>query len=507
VTLAALGASTAPCGAELWRGAEGKPEAAAPVVILGGQGKPDSVAFAAPAHARPRSLQVAFRLRMTGPAEGAGLVLLGTAAFGRAGPAPTLTWQEPNLRGCLAVGFDARDPKSDNWFDADGNVCDRPQHEVSLHWDGEELANVLSPVAFEDGKPHEVAVGVTFVVAGALVSVALDGRDVYRDAFLIGPRPYEWRPAFGFNPGADMSSCDFALLAAACAGHPDPPIQRTRVRVFRGAVLNSGHQEETVEADLPPAGRPVKRIILTYTLAAPPGGIDPWDRVISFLAPDEQGRRLQILRGITPFGKPYTWHADVTDYQSILRGRRKMAVVIGTWVKGWLVDMTLDYYWGKPDLEPFRVTQLWAGDWEYGNPADPLDGHFETRRPVLDPATRAARLRIVVTGHGMSPNTDNAAEFYPAKRTVTVNGAAFESLLWREDNYLNPCRPQGGTWKFDRAGWGPGALVRPWDLDITRLVRPGRPATMDYKPAPYVNENAGKGRASHLVEVQLIEYR
>jgi hypothetical protein len=113
-------------------------------------------------------------------------------------------------------------------------------------------------------------------------------------------------------------------------------------------------------------------------------------------------------------------------------------------------------------------------------------------------------VRAVVTGHGMTPNTNNAGEFMPAGRTVTVNGQAFGNLLWRADCYLNPCRPQGGTWKYDRAGWCPGALVRPWDID---LARSGEVLTLDYKPQPYTNENAGKGRASHLVEVQLIEYR
>jgi len=107
----------------------------------------------------------------------------------------------------------------------------------------------------------------------------------------------------------------------------------------------------------------------------------------------------------------------------------------------------------------------------------------------------------------MHPNTDNAAEFMPARRKVTVNGKAFSNLLWRTDNYLNPCRPQGGTWKYDRAGWGPGALVIPWEIDVSDLVKPCEPVTIDYAPQPYVNENAGKSRANHIVEAVLIEYR
>ena len=63
-----------------------------------------------------------------------------------------------------------------------------------------------------------------------------------------------------------------------------------------------------------------------------------------------------------------------------------------------------------------------------------------------------ARLRAVVTGHGMSPNSGNAAEFMPLGRTLTLDGVAHHDVLWKDDNDLNPCRPQGGTWKYDRAG-------------------------------------------------------
>jgi hypothetical protein len=41
---------------------------------------------------------------------------------------------------------------------------------------------------------------------------------------------------------------------------------------------------------------------------------------------------------------------------------------------------------------------------------------------------------------------------------------------------------------------------------VTGLVQPGVPATIEYRPQPYVNAKAGKSRANFIVEVQLIEY-
>jgi hypothetical protein len=446
-------------------------------------------------------------VRFAGASQGAGVALLNTRAYpDGAAPADT-PWDEPNLKRSFAIGLDTHNPPTEDPFNADGNIHGRPEHEVSLHWDGRELANALSPVAFNDGQWHELKVALEHVAAGAFATVAIDGTVIHDRRFLPDVRPYAGRVASGVAPGDGQGSCSLkvaSLVYRDLAPQERAPERRT---VFAGAVLTADHQQEETVADLPSAGRPVRRVTLTLSLKAPPGGIDPWDRAGSVYVWGDDGQRYEVLRFITPFGRAYTWQADVTDYQSLLRGRRQMAVAIGTWVKGWRVGVRLDYYWGQPEREAFRVTNLWSGDWEYGNPADPLEARFATRRLPVDPQTKAALLRLVVTGHGMSPNTANAAEFMPAGRTITVNGKAFENLLWTTDNYLNPCRPQGGTWKYDRAGWGPGALVRPWDLDLASLIIPGEAVTVGYKPQAYVNENAGKGRASHLVEVQLVEYR
>lgn len=453
-------------------------------------------------------VQLDFRVRFAGHVEGVGLALLSTREFGIAGKEPPVpAWEEPNLPGTFAIGLDADDPPTRNPFDANGNIHGRPEHEVSLHWDNLEVANALSPVAFENGRWHDLRVAVRFEVGGAYVSVAVDGAPVYSDLFIAGLVPYPWRPAFGTHTGVGQGSCRYRLLRVVREGEPPAQPEPDRRHAIGAAILTPDHQFEEQRAELPLSGRRAARIVATLALGAPPGGIDPWDRAGSVYAWDDEGNRIEVFRFITPFGRPYTWKLDVTDYQSILRGSRKMGVSIGTWVKGWQVDVYLDYYWGIPEREAIRVTNLWSGDWEYGNPAGPLDARFEPRLVTLDRRTTSAKLRLMVTGHGMSPNTDNAAEFMPAGRTATANGRCFENLLWTTDNYLNPCRPQGGTWKYDRAGWGPGAPVRPWDIDITGTARPGGLLHVTYKPTPYTNENAGKGRASHLVEGQLIEYR
>jgi len=154
------------------------------------------------------------------------------------------------------------------------------------------------------------------------------------------------------------------------------------------------------------------------------------------------------------------------------------------------------------------VVTLWSGEPEIGNPDKPVEDFYVPRTVALDEGIVAAKVRTVVTGHGMSPNTNNAAEFMPIWRMLTVNGESFRNQLWKTDNYLNPCRPQGGTWKYDRAGWAPGDVVRPWEVDVTKQIDASRALKIEYTLDEYVNENRGKTWGPfHKTEAHLILYK
>jgi hypothetical protein len=104
----------------------------------------------------------------------------------------------------------------------------------------------------------------------------------------------------------------------------------------------------------------------------------------------------------------------------------------------------------------------------------------------IDPGAEAAKVRAIVTGHGQG-NTDNAAEFSYKWHKWIVNGQEYEHYLWRSDCNQNPCRPQGGTWSYSRAGWCPGDKVTPWDSDISDVATPGTTIEINYDIQPYVN--------------------
>ena len=100
---------------------------------------------------------------------------------------------------------------------------------------------------------------------------------------------------------------------------------------------------------------------------------------------------------------------------------------------------------------------------------------------------------MTTTGHSQ------VGEFTPSARTARLrdgggeDAARFENVLWKTDCYLNPNRPQFGTWKYSRAGWAPGDVVRPWWIDLTPHLQPGSEAALRYEPEPY---DFGDARAS-----------
>ena len=250
------------------------------------------------------------------------------------------------------------------------------------------------------------------------------------------------------------------------------------------------------------------RVICTLELAEPEGGFDAWDRTAHVWVYDEHDKRTELLRYITPYQRGHTWKVDVTDFLPLLRGSKKIEQTCGTQGKGWMVSVSFDFYEGSVERVPFQVIDLWSGSPEIGNPETPVSDFYATRTITVPEWTIGAKVRTVVTGHGMSPNSDNAAEFMPIGRTLTVNQQSYKNQLWKTDNYLNPCRPQGGTWKYDRAGWAPGDVVRPWEVDISDLIGPSRALTIDYTLDEYINENRGQTWAPfHLTESHLILYR
>ena len=468
-----------------------------------------SAAFDAPSADLAGEVEIRWDLTMSLGTEGMGFAWLDTGEHGESGEAPAVEhWEAPSIPASLGIGFDASNPVNQDMFRGSGNIYNRPQHEVSLHWDGMEIVKKVSPVEFRDEVPHAVRAVIAFATGGGYVSVWIDEEPVFEGYFVPSMTAYVGRAAFGGRNTDTAGSVQIDNLGVTLSKPIEAPGEPLSIIAIDHQLNDAKHPSNEAVVDFPDDTDPYGRIICTLRLDKPETRFDPWDRTAHIYVYDNEGDRHELLRYITPYHNGHFWQMDVSDFRPWLTGSKKIEQVCGTQGEGWVVTVGFDFYPGPAERYATEVVELWNGQAVIGDPDSPPAEFYVPREvPIPDGATGAA-VRTVVTGHGMSPNSKNAAEFMPIWRTLSVNGESWRNELWKTDNYLNPCRPQGGTWKFDRAGWAPGDVVRPWRVDVSHLLGTGGTLSIGYELDEYVNDNRGKTWSPfHLTAGQVIFYR
>lgn len=458
------------------------------------------------------------RMRVLEGGDGGAFVFLSTAEHGARGPAPFVkSWTDPNLPGAFAVGIDVHNPKNEEMFSSWGNYQGLPEREVSLHWDGREIVKRVAPAEFR-GDFRDVEIAVEHVCGGAEVTVRIAGAAVYEREFIADMHPYEMRPAIGAGTRSDASTqfdvSDVAFTAGPPAPSRRPPLH---VEVFHHVRTDNSKTAFESTVDLPPAEWAFGRVVLTLEIHDAGLAWDEWDRNGEVSVFDDAGTKLGIVPFITSYRTPCRWKVDVTHFRPLLAGKRRFEVAAGTTFyknRGYQMSVSLDFHHGMPAEQAYRVVPLWHGIARHGPAANHFTDFFTPRTADVDASAARARIFMTTTGHSQ------IGEFTPSRRTVTFRGdrsdaadagATFEDTLWKSDCYLNPNRPQFGTWKFSRAGWAPGDVVRPWWIDVTPQLRPGKTAEVSYVPHPYdfsgepqQPKEADVAEASHVVRSYLV---
>jgi hypothetical protein len=484
-------------------------------VILSGAVADETGTYEAPrfANGPVMGMKASFDL-ITQPGEGFSLMLLDAVQFPYGNAAPTLPdVAEPNVTGSISIGFDTLNPPPETGdvktlAASGGNVYDRPQREISVHTDGVELYNRRAP-DFATGQRVPVELSLDYVPGGAEITLVVAGEKVYDRVLLPGARAMEPRAVVlskgtKERPRLELDKIRFTAGEPMRAPFPEP----VRVTLFEKTRVHGASRDPVGLVDFSLVPAQTARVIATLTLEEPQGGIDPWDRRGAAYLTTPDKRRFEIIRFMTPYAHPYEWQADVTDLLPLFQGQQSVGLFIDTWQKGFLASLKLDFYPGTPKRRAMMVTNLWQGETILGDPKLPAASFFDDKTVLVPNGAVGAKLRLTVTGHGQAPNTKNAAEFLAMKRVVKVNGKAFESTLWKADNYLNPCRPQKGTWPFDRAGWAPGSIVEPWEIDVSDLIKSGaNELSITYELEDYTNEARGQTDPPlHWVDSQVIFY-
>lgn len=258
---------------------------------------------------------------------------------------------------------------------------------------------------------------------------------------------------------AHTVSVDFEVVSSATD---------LNVAAFTDVWVDAGNGVMEAEGILPSYQGAFDQIMGTLDIGCPPGGCDPWDRVSSVEARGHNGEWYEIIRYLTPYGVACDHQIDLTDFESILQGKIRFRVNLGTQGNGFLYSLNLDYQQGTPFTRYSSIQKLWSQTYPFGDPANLQP--CETFTVNFDDNTLLANLKLVSSGHGWGENnTGNAAEFHADTHHIWVNGVeTFSQYNWQTcDPNPDDCSPQAGTWYFPRAGWCPGSIAQFFDFDMT----------------------------------------
>ena len=410
---------------------------------------------------------------------------------------------EPNAPGVLGIGVDTNNPRPfgsmrEVWFGPAGNIDDRPQREISIHWNGREIANRFCDEDLQNPFGVHINVEIDHVPGGAEITITAGKHKIYDHVFVHGAT-VSYAPRVAGDANVTLSPVSKSGKFSSVQGKHLVAVDK----VVNDASRHTIRQKVQFPADAAAAGR----AILTLTLAPTARGLDAWDRFASVRLHHKDGQTYELVRYITPYRRAWEWSIDVSDLTPLFTGDAELEVFCETYGEGWTVSVAFDFYQGMrtDGLRPVKVVNLWNGNFPIGYAKQPFEKAVTPKTFDVPSKTAAVKVRTMVTGHGMSPNTGNAGEFYALWRRIEVGERHWYDLLWKTDVYLNPVRPQGGTWKFSRAGWAPGSIADAWTVDITDAVKVGRPVTVGYGLEPYVNKTPNEGfLAAHVIGSQAI---
>ena len=427
------------------------------------------------------------QLRVLSGGDGGAVLFLNTDEYGTRGPAPFLpAWTEPSLRRSFSVGVDVHNPKTEEPFGEWGNVMGQPEREISLHWNGRELVRRLVPSEFRDDW-SELRISWNHVSGGAEVTVQVGPSLIYDRYFIAEMHPYPVRLALGAGTRSDAVT-EFSLrdLAFQLGEVAAPVRQPLHVELFNHVLTDNSKISFETEVDLPPLEWAFGRVVLTLEIHDAGADWDEWDRLGAFYLFDDEGNRWDFAPFITSYRTECQWTVDVTHFRPWLTGRRKFEIVAGTTFyknRGYMMSASLDFHHGAPagdGLEPVSVVPLWSVRARYQSEENHFSDSFTPQTVEIPADVTSAKIYTTTSGHSQ------IGEFTPSDRSIVytpVNGEeashSFANTLWKTDVYLNPNRPQFGTWKYPRAGWAPGDVVWPWIIDLAPHFQPGKTAQFE----------------------------
>jgi hypothetical protein len=219
----------------------------------------------------------------------------------------------------------------------------------------------------------------------------------------------------------------------------------------------------------------------------------------------------EIMSFVTPYGiglnlgvEGRTWYFDVSDYEPILRGDKRILMTLG----GQNQEQNDVEFWfivGTPPRNIVGFNQIWQGTNRTGQaPLTAINNQnrFASENVSIPANGKYFKMRSSITGHGADGEFE--ANGGQVNHYLNLNGGdnEFEWII-SEECAFNPVFPQGGTWVYDRQGWCPGQRSLLKEFNLTPLVTAGTTANIDYNASAPLKTG---GDYNYHVAHQLVTY-
>ena len=268
------------------------------------------------------------------------------------------------------------------------------------------------------------------------------------------------------------------------------------------------------------------RVWLTYRMGGWNQGPAEWDMTTMIKIYDKKNNQwLEFVRAITPYGGSFksNWekkfYIDVTEFLPLLQGDVDFRIFYCGWdatdKRAHTAQLTFSFMDEKPYYgeclgwqKVYDSTLPNEGGngyraWSYGVPGWSIEDSTRLGNRTLDvPAgTNHVLLRVCITGHGQdayngtgkfpqrTPSTaTNCAEFDRNFYTIFINGERMEKQgnIWEMNSGSNNYS-QAGTYKYNRAGWGPGKPCNVQHWLIGQIPPQGETLTLNFDLDEYIS--------------------
>jgi len=307
------------------------------------------------------------------------------------------------------------------------------------------------------------------------------------------------------------------LSAFFISGVKAAPGDTTWVQAHSGVWLDwYGNFDSTVT--FPDGSASYRKIYMYFTLGkyvcpGSPQYCSDWDYTVQTMVMTPGGDTLELGRFITPYAKgtrmPANWTGvykfDVTDYYPLLRNSATVRVHYSGYSGGFTADVKFAFIEGTPPRDVVGITRVWKGGYNYGHGSVAINDALDNVSLTAPANAVSAEAKFTITGHG--GDDQGCAEFCQNTYTLNLNNSQLvQQNFWRNDCGFNHLYPQSGTWVFDRAGWCPGDLIRPYSHVLTGVTANSNFTLNATFPAYTSTTVNGGSPASYIIENNVVYY-